>query len=180
MTGGALAIIDRLLKALIFVPVMVLVFWWLLSAALDKTLRPVEAFVGFFLFGIALFLGVVSIISGGWGFLGILGLIYIMLLVFACWEYIYLRRREEEYFLGQIETCQQTIARDPTNAAAFSFLGQAYLKLCRAEEAVEAFESALKLDPESRQDRSFLRTAQEARGNRPQQQGKSRPESSKR
>jgi tetratricopeptide (TPR) repeat protein len=155
------AILERAFKAFIFVPCMALVAWWLFGAWLDKTLTFPEAAIGMTLLAGAFVLGVVSIVAGGWGFLGLLGLIYIVLFAFLSWEYIYWRRREQEHLRQEVERYQAAIARDPLNAAAYSFLGQTFLKLRRIDEAVRALEQALKLDPESRQDRYLMQQARE-------------------
>ncbi len=164
MTPEALHIIERLLKAAIFVPVMALAAWWILSNWMDGTLTPREAVVGFALVGAAFLLGVLSIIAGGWGFLGVIGLLYVAVLGIATWEYLYWRRREKEHLLSEIEKYEQAIERDGTNAAAYSFLGEAHLKLRHFEEAAAAFEKALALSPESKRDRKLLKQAQQRRG----------------
>ncbi|NIM05294.1 MAG: tetratricopeptide repeat protein [Armatimonadetes bacterium] len=161
LSPEALEIIERLLKAAVFVPVIALVGWWLFSNVLDKTLSFWEAAAGFFLLGIAFVLGVVSIVFGGWGFWGIIGIIVAAVIGLLIWQYMHLAGRQDQFLADEISKYQEAIERDPLNAAAYSFLGQTYLKLGCAEEAVEAFEEALRLDPESRQDRSFLKRAKE-------------------
>jgi len=157
------AILERVFKAFIFVPCMALIAWWLFAAWLDKALTLGEAMIGMTLLAGAFILGVVSIISGGWGFLGLLGLIYAVILGFVSWEYIYWRRREQQYLRDQIQVYEAAIARDPRNAAAYSFLGKTHLALGNIEEAVAALEQALALDPESKEDRELMRRAREIR-----------------
>jgi tetratricopeptide (TPR) repeat protein len=156
-----IAMLERLFKAFIFVPCMALIAWWLFSAWLDPTLTLGEGAVGIALLAGAFLLGVISIVSGGWGFLGILALIYVLLLALVVWEYVYWRRREREHWRDQIERYQEAIARDPLNAAAYSFLGHTHLALGSIDEAVSALEQALALDPRSDKDRRLLRRARE-------------------
>ena len=147
MTDQPLAIIERLIKALIFVPIMGVLAWWLFANWLDRTLSLSEAAAGAGLLAIAFLLGAISIVSGGWGFLGILAVIYIVLLALACWEYAYWRQRERQHWLDEIAKSEEIIQRDPRFAAAYSFLGQAHMKLRNYDEAVAAFEKTLELDP---------------------------------
>ena len=163
MTPEALDIIERLFKALIFVPTIALIGWWIFTNLLDRTLTLEEAATGFLLLGAAFALGVISIISGGWGFLGVIAVVYLALVALLVWEYIYWRRREREHHLSEITRYQQAIEQDPTNAAAYSFLGENLMRLRRFDEAQEAFEKALQLDPESKRDRRLLRLAKERR-----------------
>jgi tetratricopeptide (TPR) repeat protein len=163
MTPESMDIIARLFKALIFVPMMALIAWWLFTNLLDKTLVLNEALIGFALLGLAFFIGVVSIIQGDWGFLWVIALVYLLLLGLACWEYIYWRRREREHCREQIEVYQAAIETDPTNAAAYSFLGAAHLRLRNFEEAETAFNKALALDPESKKDKALLKRTRERR-----------------
>ena len=163
MTLEAIAIIERIFKAMIFVPMIALVGWWLFTNWLDRTLSLEETVTGFFLLGAAFVLGVISIISGGWGFLGVIAVVYLALVALLVWEYIYWRRREREHHLSEIARYQQAIEQDPTNAAAYSFLGENLLSLRRFDEAQEAVEKALQLDPESKRDRRLLRLAKERR-----------------
>jgi len=159
MEGEIVAIVERLFKAFIFVPCMALIAWWLFSAWLDSTLTLGEAAVGTTLLAGAFLVGVVSIVSGGWGFLGVLGFIYLALLGILAWEYIYWRRRERQHLLKAVETYEAAIESDPQNAAAYSFLGKTLLALRRVDEAVTAIERAVALDPESKKDGNLLRDA---------------------
>ena len=163
MTPEAVAIIERLFKALIFVPMIALVGWWIFSSWLDKTLDLQEAGIGFFLLGTAFFLGVISIVRGGWGFLGIVAFIYLALIGLLVWEVIYWRRREKEHHLSEVARYQDAIEHDPANAAAYSFLAQNLLALSRFDEAETALNAALELDPQSKRDRRLLRQAKERR-----------------
>lgn len=164
MTGEALALTEKLVKAFLFMPVLGLVAWWLISGLLEKSLKPIEAAVGAVLLLVAFVLGAAAISAGGWGFLGVLAFVYAVLLALACWEYLHIKQREERHLLGEVAKAEQALAKDPRNAAAYSFLGQALLKLGRAEEAVAALEKAVAIDPNSRPDRSLLRRAREAAG----------------
>ena|GEM_PF-1675509 len=163
MSAEALAVIERLFKALIFVPTIALVGWWIFANFLDRTLTIQEAFFGFLLLGVAFVFGVVSIVAGGWGFVGIMAIVYLAILALVTWEYVYWRRREKEHYLAEVEKLRNAIEKDPTNAAAYSFLGESLVKLSRFEEAQEMFERALELDPESKRDRRLLRQARERR-----------------
>jgi len=167
MTSDALAIIENLFKALIFVPCMGLMAWWLFAAWLDKTLDLAEAAVGAGLLAIAFLLGVASIVRGGWGFLGVLATVYVLLLTLACYEYVYWRKREIQHWLDEIDRYVNAADRDPNNAAAYSFLGQAHMKLGNFDDAVAAFEKALELEPESKQDKSLLKRAGEYQSRAP-------------
>jgi tetratricopeptide (TPR) repeat protein len=158
-----LAIVERLFKAAILVPTLGLVSWWIFTNWLDRTLTLQEAVIGFCLVGSAFLLGVISIIRGGWGFLGILALVYAAILVLAAWEYVYWRRREREHCLSEVARYRSAIERDPMNAAAHSFLGENLLKLSRFDEARAALDRALELDPQSERDRRLLKQAEERR-----------------
>jgi tetratricopeptide (TPR) repeat protein len=163
MAPEAVAVIERLFKAAIFVPIIALVAWWIFGAWLDRTLGAKEAWIGLCLLAAAFALGVVSIIAGGWGFLGIIGLVYLAVVALSAYEYTYWRRRERDHYLAEVERYKEAIERDPSNAAAYTFLGEACLRLGRFEEAEAAFEAALELDPESKRDRRLLLLAQERR-----------------
>ncbi len=168
MTPEAIEIIVRLFKAFIFVPVIGLVTWWILSNWLvEQTLNAEEALIGLCFVAVAFFLGVGSVIAGGWGFLGVLAIVYAAILGLVAWQYIYWRRRDHEHYLAEVEKYEDAIDRDPTNAAAYSFLGESYLRLSRFEEAEAALEVALELDPESKRDRRLLRQAKERRSQIP-------------
>ena len=163
MTPEALGIIDRLFKAAVLVPVLVLVAWWIFTSLLDKTLSVQEGLAGAALLGAALVLGAISIARGGWGFLGVLALVYVAVLALAAWEYVFWRRRDRDRLIAGIGKYREAVERDPSNAAAYSFLGETYLKLRRFEEAASAFEKALELDPQSKRDRTLLQQARERR-----------------
>ena len=165
VTPEALGIIERLFKAAILVPTLGLISWWIFTNWLDHTLTVQEAAIGFSLVGAAFLLGVISIIRGGWGFIGILALIYAAILTLAVWEYVYWRRRERDHCESEVARYRSAIENDPVNAAAYSFLGENLLKLTRFEEARAALEKALELDPESNRDQRLLRLA---RRHRPQ------------
>ena len=164
MTPEAIAIIERLFKAALFIPVIGLVAWWIANNWLvEQTLNATEALVGFAIVGTAFSLGIMAIVSGGWGFLGLIALVYLVVVAVAAWEYIYWRRREKEHYLEEIERYKDAIERDPSNAAAYSFLGQVCLRLSRFDEAEAALEKAVELDPQSKRDRQFLERARERR-----------------
>ncbi len=59
---------------------------------------------------------------------------------------------------------QRAIERDPTAIAAYSLLGETYLKLRMFDEAEAALEQAVQMDPESKSDRSLLRRARMKEG----------------
>ena len=80
MTPEAIAFIEGIFKAMIFVPMIALVGWWLFTNWLDRTLSLEEAVTGLFLLGAAFVLGVISIISGGWGFLGVIAVLMVAVL----------------------------------------------------------------------------------------------------
>ena len=163
MTPEALDIIERLFKAAILVPTLGLVSWWIFTNWLDHTLTLLEAAIGWCLVGAAFLLGVISIISGGWGFIGILALVYAAILALAVWEYVYWRQREREHCLSEVGRYRSAAEKDPMNAAAHSFLAENLLKLGRFEEARAALEKALVLDPESKRDQQLLRVARRGR-----------------
>jgi tetratricopeptide (TPR) repeat protein len=163
MTPDALAVLERTIKAMIFVPTLGLVAWWILSGWLDRTLGSEEALIGMGLLLVAFALGVTSIIAGGWGFLGVIAVVYLALMSLAAYQYIYWRRREREHYLSEVDRYRSAIERDPSNAAAYSFLGQACLRLGRFDEAEAALETALELDRESKKDQHLLRLAKERR-----------------
>lgn len=169
MTPEALDIIERLFKALIFVPTIALIGWWIFTNLLDHTLSLEEAAVASALLLAAFILGVISIVRGGWGFLAVIAVVYLAIVGLVVWEYIYWRRREREHHLAEIDRYRQAVERDPTNAAAYSFLGENLLRLSRFDEAQEALEKALRLDPESKRDRRLLRLAGERRPQYPWQ-----------
>jgi len=163
VTPEALGIIERLFKAAILVPTLGLISWWIFTNWLDHTLTLQEAVVGFSLVGAAFLLGAISIITGGWGFLGILALVYAAILALAVWEYVYWRRRERDHCLSEVARYRSAIEKDPMNAAAHSFLGENLLKLSRFDEARAALEKAVALDPESKRDQRLLRLARQGR-----------------
>jgi tetratricopeptide (TPR) repeat protein len=161
MSGEVVAIVERLFKAFIFVPCMALIAWWVFSSWLDRTLKASEAAIGLALLAGAFLLGVVSIITGGWGFLGVLAFLYLAALGMVAWEYVYWRRRDKQHLLEEVKKYEQAISLDPRNAAAYSFLGKTHLALGNMDEAAAALEQALALDPESHTDRSLLREVRE-------------------
>jgi len=163
MTPDALGIVERLFKAVLFVPVMALIAWWIFTNWLDRTLSLREAAVGLALLAVAFTLGVSSIVVGGWSFVSVLAGVYLAVLALAGWEYTYWRRRERQDLVSEIAGYQAAIEKDPTNAAAHSFLGEAHLRLRNFEQAEEALQKALELDPESGRDRKLLRMARERR-----------------
>jgi len=167
MDSELVAVIERLFKAAIFVPIMGLVAWWLFSSWLEQTLSSEEVFIGLAVTAAAFFIGVGSIVSGGWGFLGVLALVFMALLALAVWQYVYWRRSEREQLLSDMHVFKEAVERDPTNAAAHSFLAEVHLKLREFEEAVAGFEKALELDPQSRRDRKLLQWARERRTHYP-------------
>ena len=150
------AIVERMFKALVFVPCMGLIAWWIFSAWLEKVLTFAEAGIGLTLLAGAFALGVTTIIAGGWGFIGVLAFIYLVLLMIVAWEYVYWRRRERQHLFSEVERYQDAIMRDPRNAAAYSFLAKTHLALRQPDEAIAALEQALALDPESHTDRSMI------------------------
>jgi tetratricopeptide (TPR) repeat protein len=161
------AIVERFFKAAVFVPIMVLVAWWLFSGWMDRALSAEEAGIGLALTASAFFVGVASIASGGWGFLGVIGLVFCALLALAVWQYVYWRRHERDQLLSDLQTYEDAIERDPSNAAAYSFLGEVHLRLRNFDEATAEFEKALELDPESGKDRKLLQRARERRAHFP-------------
>jgi cytochrome c-type biogenesis protein CcmH/NrfG len=164
VTPEAVAIIERLFKAAIFVPTLALVAWWITSNWLvEQTLNSTEAAIGLGIVITAFGLGVISIVAGGWGFLGVIAVVYLLTVAVAAWEFVYWRRREKEHLLSEIEKYTEAIDLDPTNAAAYSFLGQVCLRLSRFEEAEAALTKAVELDPKSERDRRRLQQAQERR-----------------
>jgi tetratricopeptide (TPR) repeat protein len=167
VTPEVLGIIERLFKAAILVPTLGLVSWWIFTNWLDRTVTLQEAVIGYCLVGAAFLLGVISIIRGGWGFIGILALIYAAILALAVWEYVYWRRRERDHCQSEVARYRSAIEKDPMNAAAYSFLGENLLKLSRFEEARAELEKALELDPQSARDRRLLREAEERRARIP-------------
>lgn len=163
MSAEAVGILERVFKAVIFVPITVLIAWWLLSNWLDRALTTKDALIGCALLALASLFGLASILRGGWGFLGILAFIYCALLAVACWQYIDWRRREKQRLLEDVARYREAIARDPGNAAAHSFLGESHLKLGNFDDATAALERALELDPKSKRDKELLRQARERR-----------------
>ncbi len=154
-----LAIVERGIKLVIFMPVMGLTAWWLFSAWLEKVLSFEETAVGAGLWAFAFLLGAISIVRGGWGFVGVLGSVYVLLLALASWEYISARKMEQQHLREEVERYQQAIDLDPRNAAAYAFLGATYLKLSRFTEAEAMLSKALELEPESRMERRLLAQA---------------------
>jgi tetratricopeptide (TPR) repeat protein len=157
--GTLIAIVERGIKLVIFMPVMGLTAWWLFSAWLEKVLSFEETAVGAGLWALAFVLGAISIVRGGWGFLGILGSVYVLLLALAVWEYVSARKMEQQHLQEEVVRYQQAIERDPKNAAAYAFLGAAHLKLSHFAEAEAALTKALELEPQSRMDRKLLAQA---------------------
>lgn len=154
-----LAIVERGLKLVIFMPVMGLTAWWLFSAWLDKVLSFEETAVGAGLWAFAFLLGAISIVRGGWGFLGVLGLVYVLLLALASWEYISARKMDQQHLQEEVARYRHAIELDSKSAAAYAFLGATYLKLRLFPEAEAALTRALELEPESRMGRKLLAQA---------------------
>jgi tetratricopeptide (TPR) repeat protein len=163
MSVEAVGILERVFKAGIFVPVIALIAWWLLSSWLDRALTTKDVLIGYALLALASLFGLTSIVRGGWGFLGTLAFVYCALLAAACWQYIDWRRREKQRLLEDVARYREAIARDPSNAAAHSFLGETHLKLRDFDDATAALERALELDPKSKRDKELLRQARERR-----------------
>lgn len=159
--GDLASFIEGAFKGLILTACTGLIAWWLLANWFDKTIDLAEAAVGAGLLAIAFLLGLGSIVRGGWGFLGVVAIVYSVLLTLACWEYLYWRQRERQHWLGEIDRYQEALQRDPANAAAYSFLGDACMKVRDYDQAVAAFEKALQLEPESKKDRVLLARAKE-------------------
>lgn len=163
MTPEALDIIERLFKAMVFVPTIALVAWWVFFAWAERVLDATEAWIATGLLLLAFILGVSSIIAGGWGFLGIIAIIYLALLALAVYEYVYWRRREREHYLAALERYRAASEKDPANLAARSYLGETYLKLGRFEEAETILREAVEKEPTSHRDRRLLHLAEARR-----------------
>lgn len=163
MSGETVAIIERIYKAAILVPVLAVTGWWVVTNWMEGTLQLRQAVIALALLAAAFSIGVVWIASGGWSFLSLLVVIYAALVGFAVWGYTAVRNCERSQLLEQVDACRETLEADPGNGGAWSYLGEAYLRLRRFEEAQEALERALELDPESRRDRALLQQARERR-----------------
>ncbi len=161
-------IVERAIKLVIFMPIMGLTAWWLFSAWLEKALSFEEVVIGGALWCSAFVLGAISIVHGGWGFLGVLSMVYVLLLALAVWEYISARKIDQQHLQDEVERYRHAIDLDPRNAAAYSFLGATYLKLSRFAEAEEILLRALELEPESRMDRKLLAQARGHQARLPQ------------
>ncbi len=156
---------ETILKLVVFMPVMGVVAWWLFSAwFVEKALHFEEFAVGAGLWVIAFLVGVSSILRGGWGSFTVLGFVYLALLALAAWEYVYWRRKEMEHLRREVARYQRALETDPTAVAAYSLLGQTYLKLRQFEAAEAALEKAVEMDPEGRAERSLLRRARAREG----------------
>jgi tetratricopeptide (TPR) repeat protein len=158
-------VFDTIIKLVIFLPPMVLVAWWLFSDwLLEKALRIEEFGVGLALWTIAFCFGLKSILAGGWSSTTIVGLVYLALLVLAVWEYLHWRKVELKHLESEVSRYQRAIAKDPTAIAAYSLLGETYLKLRLYEEAEAALEQAVQMDPESKSERRLLAKARAKEG----------------
>jgi tetratricopeptide (TPR) repeat protein len=162
------AMVEVVIKLVIFLPIVTIIGFWLFTAwFVDKTLVTEEFVIGLALLFGAFALGVKSIESGGWGFMGVLGVVYVALLMLAAWEYIYWRRAEMQHLREEVARYQHAIDIDPTAIAAYSLLGQTYLKLSRFEEAEEMLRKAVEMDPEARAERRLLERARLRQGGPP-------------
>jgi len=160
--------VEVAIKLAIFMPIITLIGFWLVTAwFVERTLVLEEFVVGMGLLFGAFAIGVKSIQSGTWGFLGVLGAVYVALLALAAWEYIYWRRAEMQHLKSEVARYQHAIDLDPKAIGAYSLLGQTYLKLSRFDEAREVLEKAVELDPESRPDRRLLERARIRQGGPP-------------
>lgn len=159
-------ILERFFKAFILLPICGAVGWWIFSGLLDKTISLGEALLGFALLAIGLVLGTACIVVGGWGFLQIVAMVFLAILALSSWEYLFFRKRTLQFLADEVARYQTAIERDPTNAAAYSYLGQTYLKQHLPAEAVAAFEKVLELDPEARREKTWLRQAREMKERR--------------
>ena len=158
-------LVETVAKLAIFLPVMGLVIWWLVNAWwVERALHLEEFAVGVILWSIAFSFGVRTIIEGGWGSLTIIGLVYLALLSLAVWEYLFWRHAELKHLESEVTRYQRAIDKDPTAVAAYSMLGETFLKLRQYKEAEEALEQAIKMDPESKKERRLLERAQRQDG----------------
>ena len=156
---------ETILKLVIFLPIMGLIGWWLFSAwFVDRALTAEEFVGGSVLLFLAFMFGVKTILLGGWGFFGILALVYLALLTLAIGEYVQWRRVELKHLHDELARYQRAIALDPTAIGAYSLLGATHLKLSQFEEAAAVLEKAVELDPESKQDRRLLERARRREG----------------
>ena len=156
---------ETILKLVIFLPIMGLIGWWLFSAwFVDRALTAEEFVGGSVLLFLAFMFGVKTILLGGWGSLGIVALVYLALLTLAVWEYVHWRRVELRHLHAEIARYRRALELDPTAIGAYSLLGATHLKLSQFEEAAEALEKAVELDPESKQDRRLLERARRREG----------------
>ncbi len=159
MEGEALAIVERLFKGLFLASSLGVVAWLLFTSWMERVLNLGEFCIGLALLTGAFLLGVLTILRGGWGFLGVIGMVIAALLGLAVWDYIFWKKHERQCLLDRIERGRELIDIDPKNAVAYSIMGKSLLQMERYDEAVAALEKAVELDPESRKDARLLEHA---------------------
>lgn len=161
-------LVETVIKLIIFMPIMGLVGWWLFWAWFsDKEITAEEFGVGAVLWAVAFCIGARSIMLGGWSSFTVLGFVYLGLLTVAVSQYLHWRRVELQHLQSEVTRYQRAIEKDSTAIAAYSLLGQTYLKLRRFDEAEAALQRALEMDPESKDDRRFLEKARRREGGPP-------------
>jgi len=156
--GGAFSIVFGLVLCGLAagLPLLMILNAWLV----DKTLGPVEGILC--VAGVFLVLGLVAVTRGT-----IWSVILLGVLIGGCALLPALSRWSNRRGLAaldqeDIEKYERTLAFDPKNAAAHSFLGQIYLRQGRYEEAIHHLERAVELDPKSSKDRWHLEKAVQA------------------
>ena len=119
--------------------------YWILSAAFEKELAAWEALA--LIFGLIAFAGVaIRLSKTGWffPFLGIIGIIAVVIIYLPP---LLSDKKRREMWCDDIIKYRQALDFDPLNVAAYSFLGDAYLKLGDIDQAIENYRKAIELDP---------------------------------
>jgi hypothetical protein len=157
----ATALLWTLLGFGLAVPVLLILNAWIV----EETLSPAMAFGALAALLVA-FYAIWSSQGTVWVFL------WIAVMVAACAALPLVTRKANRRALRQMAYSRisgylSAIARDPKIAAAYAYLGDAYMECGRLEEAIRAYEKAIELDPiHSHRERAKLREAQEAKQGR--------------
>lgn len=129
----------------------------IISAAFEKELQPWEAVlllaVDLLLLGVA-----VKLTGTAWLFLFLL-LVGATLAVVEYLPVIFSQKHRRELWESDILRFQKGIDFDPKNVAAYSYLGDTYMKLGRFSEAVESYRKAVDLEPNSIEEKKKLEKA---------------------
>ena len=135
---------------------------WILAAGVGYF--PLRAIIGSWIDGrlvmweaTVLLIGLVAMLGAAVACSSIFLYFFILLLIGAIWwaahltEQKLVNKLDDDMLAKDVVRYQETIARDPKNAAAYYFLAETYRRQGRWEEAVEQYEKSLEVDPKQPQ-----------------------------